>query len=369
MKILIDIGHPAHVHLFRYFYSEMNKRGHELFVTVKEVPAAQRLLKLYDIPFITLGRKSEGITGKATNQLLYDWRMLKLVRNERIDIGIGSSLTIAHVSRLTRMRSVMFDDDDDAVEPLMTKFGHPFTDIVVSPDSLRGRRRKKNTVFYPGYHELAYLHPAWFTPDPEVLSEAGLSDSDRFFVLRFNAFRAHHDRRAGGLSFEQKRSLISFLENYGRVIITSEKETEPEFRRYQSGIAPDKIHSLIYYSSAFIGDSQTMSSEAAMLGVPSFRCNTFAGRLSSLEELEKRYGLTHAFQPSGFESMLNMLKDMLAKPELRSEWHARRDEMLKEKINVTNFMIQLVEDYPGILTVLKNDPEFFRNFMGRYTDE
>ena len=35
MNILIDIGHPAHVHLYRNFYSEMKAKGHNLHVTVK----------------------------------------------------------------------------------------------------------------------------------------------------------------------------------------------------------------------------------------------------------------------------------------------------------------------------------------------
>ena len=42
----------------------------------------------------------------------------------------------------------------------------------------------------------------------------------------------------------------------------------------------------------FIGDSQTMTSEAAVLGVPSLRCNSFAGRISYINEQEFKYGLT-----------------------------------------------------------------------------
>ncbi|MBE0673893.1 MAG: DUF354 domain-containing protein, partial [Bacteroidales bacterium] len=294
MRILIDIGHPAHVHLFRHFYHEMKQRGHEVTVTVKEIDSAQRLLGLYGIPFISLGSKSDGLMKKAFRQLLYDLRMLRLVRREKTDIGIGSSVTIAHISRLSRMKSIMMDDDDDAVEPLMTAFGHPFTDLVVSPDSLKGRRRKRGTVFYPGYHELAYLHPNRFTPDRSVLADAGLSANDRYFVLRFNAFRAHHDKGAMGINQEQKIQLVRFLEGYGKVIITTEKEASPEFARYMISVSPEKIHSLIYYSTMFIGDSQTMASEAAVLGVPSLRCNSFAGLLSSLEEEEKKYGLTYA---------------------------------------------------------------------------
>ncbi|MBE0674550.1 MAG: DUF354 domain-containing protein [Bacteroidales bacterium] len=364
MRLLIDIGHPAHVHLFRQFYHEMKERGHEVTVTVNEIASAQRLLGLYGIPFITLGSKSDGLMKKAFRQLLYDLRMLRLVRRQKTDIGIGSSVTIAHVSRLSRMKSIMLDDDDDAVEPLMTVFGHPFTDLVVSPDSLRGRRRKRGTVFYQGYHELAYLHPNRFTPDPGVLADAGLTAGDRYFVLRFNAFRAHHDKGATGLSQEQKLELVRFLEGYGKVIITTEKEIPPEFAGYRISVSPEKIHSLIYYSTLFIGDSQTMASEAAVLGVPSLRCNTFAGLLSSLEEEEKKYGLTYAFSPDDFERLMEKTKELLDNPRLRAEWQAKRKAMLADKIDVTSFLVWLVEGLPESTEKIRNDPGYQKRFGG-----
>ena len=343
MKILIDIGHPAHVHLFRNFYFEMKGRGHELVVTVKEIPAATELLNLYGIPFISLGRKSDSITGKGFRQLSYDLRMLRIVRRNGMDIGVGSSITLAHVSRVSKMKSIIFDDDDDEVEPLFRYFGHPFTDVLVSPEALRNKRRKADTVYYPGYHELAYLHPVWFTPDPAVLKEAGLKEGEPFFVLRFNAFKAHHDSGAVGLLPPQKRRLIEVLGEKGKVLITSEQKIEVEFEKYRISISPTKIHSLLYYSTMFIGDSQTMTSEAAVLGTPALRCNTFAGRITYLEELEKRYGLTFAYRPEDFDLLMTKLEELLSMTDLKIGWQAKRRVMLDQKIDVTSFMIDLVE--------------------------
>ena len=345
MRILIDIGHPAHVHLFRNFYHEMKKRGHELTVTVKEIPSAISLLEIYGIPFISLGPKSDHLAGKAIRQLMYDLRMLRIVKRKGVEIGVGSSITLAHVSKISSMRSVIFDDDDDEVEPLFAGSGHSLADILVSPDVLRGKRKRKDTLFYPGYHELAYLHPERFTPDHAVLDEAGLKENDPFFVLRFNAFKAHHDGRATGLQPQQKTRLVEFLEKHGKVLITSEKEITPEFSRHRISISPDKIHSLLFYSLMFIGDSQTMTSEAAVLGVPSLRCNTFAGRISYLDEQERKYGLTFAFQPEEFDLMMNKLNDLLLNPGLKEEWQLKRREMLNDKTDLTNYMIALIEDY------------------------
>lgn len=355
MRILIDIAHPAHVHLFRNFYHEMKSRGHELMVTVKELPSAMKLMEVYGMPYVSIGRKSDGLTGKAMNQLLYDWRMLKIVHRQKTELGIGSSITIPHISRVTGMKSIMFDDDDDAVEPLVTAFGHPFTDTVVSPDALKGSRKTRGAVFYPGYHELAYLHPSRFTPDMEVPREAGIVDGEPYFVMRFNAFKAHHDKGVRGLDTGQKLRLVKLLEDYGRVLITTEKDAEPEFSKYIIRISPEKIHSLICYSTMFIGDSQTMSSEAAVMGVPSLRCNSFAGCLSILEEEEKRYGLTFAYAPDQFELLVDKVRELLSLPGLKQEWMHRRQRLLKDKIDVTSFMVWLAENYPESRSVKDSD--------------
>jgi len=346
MRVLIDIGHPAHVHLFKNFYSEMISRGHDCLVTVREIPSAIRLLQIFKIPFISIGSKSDGLLKKAMNQVYYNKQVYSIVRDRKIDIGLGTSITLAHVSAVSGMKSLLFDDDDDKVQPLMTLFGHPFADHVVSPDSLRGKRRKSNTVYYYGYHELAYLHPEIFTPDQSVLADLGISRGEIYFILRFNAFKAHHDRSAQGLSDPQKIQLVHYLEQHGRVIITSESATNELLRKYLLKISPEKIHSLLYFSKMLIGDSQTMTSEACALGVPSLRCNSFAARLAVLEEEEKKYGLTYSFRPDEFESLMARLDSLLSNDFLHDEWQAKRKRMLNDKINVTAFMIWLVENYP-----------------------
>lgn len=362
MKILLDIGHPAHVHVYRNLLAELIKRGHEVTVTVKDLSSATTLLKLYDIPFITIGRRGRSIAGKGISQLIFNFRLLALVFRKRIDLGLGSSITNAHISRISPIRSIIFDDDDDEVQPLVTKFGHPFADCVVSPDVLRGKRRKKNTVYYAGYHELAYLHPKRFIPDPSVLEDAGLSAGEPFFIMRFNAFKAHHDIGVKGLSADQKLLLVKHLLPHGKVFITSEGETEKELEAFKLKTEPHKVHSLIYYATMLIGDSQTMTSEAAVLGTPSLRCNSFAGRISYLEELEHKYSLTYAFKPDNFEGLMEKLNFLLSLQSLKEEWSMRRNRMLSEKIDVTAFMVWFIENYPSSVQVMKDDPDFQYRF-------
>ena len=113
MKVLIDINHPAHVHLLRNVYKMLMDKGNEVMVVVKEIPSAIKLLDLYGIPYVNIGKKDDSIAKKGFDQLVYAWRILKLVRSNHIDIGVGTSINLPHVSKFSSMKSVVLDDDDD----------------------------------------------------------------------------------------------------------------------------------------------------------------------------------------------------------------------------------------------------------------
>ena len=345
MNILVDIGHPAHVHLFYPLSKELSERGHRLFYSVRDIPVAIRLMEHYGmVPYLNLGRKHDNLIGKAQSVLHQDIQLLKFVRKHHVDIGISSGIVLGHVSRFSRMKAFMFDDDDDAAEPQIVKYGHPLTDVVFTPDCIH--RMTKQAVYYAGTHELAYLHPKRFTPDPSVLQRAGIQKGERFFIMRFVALKGHHDVGQQGLTMDQKKALVALLKTHGRVIITSERTIEPEFEQYRLPVPPEEIHSLMAYSAMFLGDSQTMTSEAAVLGVPALKCNTFAGRLSVPNMLENKYGLCYAYQPQQFDEMYHHIEQLLAKDpeELRNEWHAKQQRMIDDMIDPTDFFVNYIEN-------------------------
>ena len=224
------------------------------------------------------------------------------------------------------------------------------------------KEKKKETIFYPGYQELAYLHPNCFKPDINVLNELEINKDDPFFILRFNVFKAHHDIGITGLTLKQKLELIEILKTKGKVFITTERNIEPELVEYQLKVSPEKIHSLMSYATMFLGDSQTMTSESAVLGVPSLRCNSFAGRIAYLEEEEHKYHLTFGFKPDNFAEMIFKLKELLDMPNLKEEWQKRREKMLNDKIDVTSFWCWFIENYPNSMSLIKNTQEFWQKF-------
>ena len=360
MNILIDIAHPAHVHLIKNTYYELINKGHKVIVTVKDIPSAIQLLNIFEIPFIYLGGKSDSLIGKAFLQLKFNYLLWKVVLREKIDIAFGSSLTIAQLSKYTKVKSIILDDDDDVVEPLFVKYAHPAADHILSPAC--AIRRTQKMIGYSGYHELAYLHPNRFNPDESVLSEIGVQPGEKYFILRFNAFKAHHDVGVQGLSLENKRQLISLLERHGKVFITTERNIDDEFKPYQLKVSPDKAHSLMYYATMLVGDSQTMTSEAAVLGTPAIRCNTFVRRISYLEEEEFKYNLTYGFLPENSDSLFSKINELLEMPNIKNEWKKRRENMLKDKIDVTAFLTWFIENYPQSAQIMRENPDYQYKF-------
>nr|MDA3884790.1 hypothetical protein [Candidatus Delongbacteria bacterium] len=109
-------------------------------------------------------------------------------------------------------------------------------------------------------------------------------------------------------------------------------------------IDPWDMHHVLAFAKLVISDSQTMTAEAAVLGIPSIRYNSFVGRISYLEELEHKYDLTYGFLPDrDEEKLLTTLKDMLSQNNLKETWQEKKEHMLTEKIDLNQWMIDLFE--------------------------
>lgn len=346
MNILIDIGHPGHVHLFRHAARTWINRGHRILITIRERDIIPSLLRAHGFDFVIASKPRSGFLGMCWELIEHDLKVLEMAMVNRVDLLLGTSVSAAHVSRVTNARSIIFNEDDADYVQRFSRLTYPFADAIVIPACLRDKLTPR--VFtHNSYHELAYLHPDRFQPDPEVLTVLGVSPDEPFFIVRLVAFKAHHDTSHRGLSVTAKHRLIDHLSRFGRVFLTVEGEVPEEFKPYQIPLQPHLIHHAMAFATLLIADSQTMTMEAAVLGTPAIRCNTFVGRCSVIEELEGKYGLTYGFPPHEEERMFERIAELLEQPGLKEEWASRRRRMLADKIDLTTWMVDFVENYHG----------------------
>ncbi len=361
LTILFEINHPGHIHLFRNLAAELGKKGISCRFLIKSEPVIDYLAGFYGLHYIKLGKKGKGLLLKYIYQIVFLFKSIRIVKKFKPVLGLGVSMNLPMVSRFTQMKSIGFDDDDMAVTPVFARYANKASTIL-TPSSLAHEKRGENHIVYNGFHELAYLHPNRFIPDPKIFEILGINSETEYFVLRFNSFKAHHDIGEKGMTFEQKRQLISKLEKKGKVFLSTESEVEPEFESYKLPDRPELIHSILAFAKMYVGESQTMTSEAAVLGTPALKCNTFAGRLSVPNELEEKFGLCYSFLPVDYDKMLLKMDELLAMPDLKTEWGIRRKRMLAEKIDVTGFLAWFIENYPESVHTMKDHPEYKNQF-------
>lgn len=345
MKILFDLLHPAHFHLFKNVIAELLGGGHEVDIIARQKDCLPALLDSSGWPYTLIRRRgTAGLPTLALETLRAAVLAAGKGLRKKIDILAGTSVSIGPAARLCGACACIFEEDDAAVIPLMVRFGYPFAHYIITPKWLEQENHGRKHLTYSGFHELAYLHPNRFEPDAGIRRELGVSGDQRYFLLRLVALKAHHDVGQKGLSREQARQIIRKLSEYGRVFISAESDLADDLKPYQLPVPPHRILDVLAFADLLISDSQTMSVEAAMLGTPSIRCNTFVGRLSVLNVLDRRYELTAGFLPSDFDNLLTLLDRWLHMPDLKAQWQIRRHRMLSECIDLTEWMLSLFED-------------------------
>lgn len=342
MKILVDIGHPAHVHFFKHFAWIMKEKGHQILITARKKDVTLRLLDAYRLHYENVGYYHKGLFTKMVDMLRIDWNMYKVARkfNPDILISLGSP-NAAHVSALLRKPHIAFEDTEPSREQYYLY--SPFADVICTPSCFKKDLGKKQ-VRYEGYHELAYLHPNYFKPDPSVLDDLGLKEGDKFVVVRFVAWQASHDVGQHGFDLQAKRKLIKELEKYVRVFITSESPLPEEFDKYRITTPPEKIHDLLYYAMMYIGEGATMATEAAILGTPSVYTSSLSNTMGNFIELEKKYDLIYSFREP--DKAIKKALELIQQPDLKEKWAKKRQRLLSDKIDVTQFMVDFIENYP-----------------------
>lgn len=337
MRILVDIGHPAHVHYFKNLMWEMAKKGHEFLITARDRGIVFHLLDIYGFDYLSRGKGSTNALGKVLGIPKTDFFIYNQARKFNPDLFLSfGSMYAAHASKLLGKPHIAFDDTEHSrIEHILYL---PFTDLVCTPEWF-GKDFGKKHIRFDGFMESTYLHPNYYKPDPKVLDEVGISEGDTFFVLRFVSWEAVHDISHGGASEKQKRELVDLLRSRGRVLITSESRLPKELEGYKCTIAPEKIHDLLHYATMYVGEGATMATESALLGTPATFINSLANTMGNLNVLEEN-GLVAQFKDSG-ASMKHLEGIDFDKKKME---HVKKSvSFTNSKVDVTKWMMDLLE--------------------------
>ncbi len=342
MRVLIDIGHPAHVHFFRNPIQQLQAHGHEVIITSRDKEFALELLDEMGLEHHSLSALGKGgILSLGKELICRDWALWRIVKKTQPDImaAIGG-VFIAHVGKLTGIPSLVFYDTENAT--LQNAITYPLASAVIVPNCYHGKLPASRYIRYQGYHELSYLHPKHFTPSREMAIANGLNKEGDTFFLRLVSWQANHDIGEKGWNPQLLQQLVDKLSQLGKVLISSEATLPEALQPYAYKGAVKEVHHVMAFCRAFIGESATMASECAVLGVPAiYAAETGRGYTT---EQEEKYGLVRNLHHIDFLGLEKLVDEVLAEPV--ETWTTARQQLLDDCVDVTDFVTHCMEDFP-----------------------
>jgi len=336
---------------------KLQELNYDILICAREKEVTTDLLKKYGFPYTVVSVAKPPLIPLLKEQTHRIVEFSRILSQFQPDISISMmDPTLAFPSRLKGIPFIGLTDTENAEAAINSAL--PFTEAVLTPSCFKKILGPKQ-IFYNGNHELAYLHPTRFTPDPSVLTEIGLTEDDPFTIVRFVSWQATHDIGQHGLTLETKRKAIREFEKSGPVFITSEKILPDEFEKYRISVSPEKMHHLLYYATLLYGESATMASECAVLGTSAIFCD-YTGRGYTDEE-ESRYHLVYNFKLDKVsqERSIEKAAELLQNPLLKESSRQKRALLLQDKIDVTAFLVWFIENYPGSFTEMKENHEIY----------
>ncbi len=352
-RFIIDIGHPAQVHNFKYVYRELVDRGWQGFFTLKDKEVAKKLLDHYEIPYRELRRNYKGKLVNMIVALLNTIQFTFICLRYKPGIIISrNSIHSSLTGKLLRINHIALSDTESALN--LSKY----VDAVVTGESYK-LDLGDNHIHGKLNIELFYLHPKRFKLDKDIYRLLNLKPGEKFTLIRFVSWQAHHDTGLEGMSLENKIKSVKAFEKFGKVLISSEKQLPAELEKYKISVPPERMHDVLAVASLMYGESSTMASEAAMLGTPAIFLDD-VGR--GYTDEEEDYGLVFNFTstPEYQEKAIRKGVELLQIDS--SVIRKRRDVFLEDKIDATGFLAWFIEDFPESLRIMKENPDYQERF-------
>ena len=343
MRLFFNISHPAHVHFFKNAIKILQDRGHEVIIGARDKEFTTRLLDALGFKFTILTKKRKGFFG-----LLYELGEQQakighlITTTGRFDLMCQiSGIFNAPIGRVLRIPTLAFSDtENDRLGNSLSFFLSRHVFLTSCFDHAAGGSWAKQ-IHYPGYHELAYLSPTFF---PHELK------ANARFLLRFVGWGAGHDIGEKSLTDKQKIELAQLLQPFGEVVISSEAPLPAEITHLSAKFHPLHVHEFMTTCKLVIGESATMASEAACLGIPAvYIADTGRGYTT---EQDQKFDLIRHYRLDQWPLIIETVSQW-ARQDLAAEWQAKRWRMLLDKIDVTLWLVDLIENYPDSLNLIK----------------
>lgn len=348
MKFFIDIGHPAHVHYFKFLINKLEKKGHHVFVSARDKDVTIELLNDCNIRYYNRGKGKNTLIGKIIYLLKTNLILFKKAKEFCPDLFISfASPYAAQVSFMMNKHHIAFTDTEHAKLGIASFL--PFSNVVLTPN-VYDRDLGKKHIRFNGFMEQCYMNEK-ISSKPIINPKYIIHDKS--VLIRLVSWNASHDIGQSGFLIKDLESLINSIKDSVNIFISCEGNIPKKFIKYELPIQPNSIHNLLKFVDLFIGEGATMASECAMIGTPAIYVNSLTA--GTIKEQEK-FGLIYRFSSS--KGVLPKALDILKQKDIKTKYRLRSGEMIKKQINLKKFIYWFITNYPESFKILKKDPSF-----------
>lgn len=353
-KVIIEIGHPNDVHQFKYLYSELLNSGIDVLFLVKKKDIVIELMEAYSLPYKIFAVTPKGFFRKVLSLPLFNLKYFSLAKRFEPDLILSrNSPHSAHYAFLMRIPHFGFADTENS--GYADKLAVPFIKYFFTSSSFNNNFPGFH-YRYPGYIESWYLHPERFTADEKVLSLLGLKKNEKFSIVRFVSWQAHHDIGLSGLTDEFKIELVNTLSQYGKVFISSEKKLPIELEKYKFSIPAQYMHDALYFATMFYGESATMASECAVLGTPAIYLDPVGRGYTNHQE--SAFKMVHNFSLDKKSLVLSLKRvNDIFQEDYGQYQVANHKKLLEYLIDPIKFFSWVIINFPQSIDELKSNPQ------------
>ncbi len=362
MNILFTTHHPAQIHCFRIARSLLIEAGHNIFWLASEKDVSSSLLNSYQIEYGLLQRPGKGIFSKAKILISNTITSISFIRRHHIDMILSMGSPYLSLAGFF-MRKTHISIEDTESTRIYDRIFCKFVSALLTAKSF-GNTYRKDQIKFEGNLELLYMHPKRFKP-PErekVAKLLGIEEDESYVIMRFVSWEAFHDRSLSGFSDDNKIKAVEAFSRFSKVFISAEKEVPEDIQEYLIQVPPEKMHDVLAHARLFFGESATMASESAVLGIPAIYMNE--NWLGYTDE-EKKYGLLFSFKENASDQHKAIQKgvELLKKNDLEKEMAHNRTRFLEKKIDLTGFLVWFIENWPESKIIMMEDPDYQNRFI------
>jgi predicted glycosyltransferase len=363
MRVLFYVNHPVDPYVVFNCAQSLKDRGEEVFFVILEKESIIRqIVEAKGFENTVIGTTQSSFLGKILNSFKIVPKIRSVVRSFRPDIVFSPrtpyvSFALANV----KTHLIAWEDTETGTFSYNNSIWR--IDSLLMPDSFYLKKNSEKIIRFNGYKELAYLHPKQFTPNRKVIQKLGLNESDKIVLMRFSALKAMHDQGLDSVAVQNEAKILDFIHRIEKLydakvfISMTERSLDAKFEKYCLNIQPEEYSHFLSFCSLYLGEGTTTASEAGVLGVPWI--NIQKTQRGYLIDQEENYGLGKRIEDidTAFKEAESYLKR-----DTRLEWKQKREKLLQDKINVSDFITWFTLNYPSSRDDMRVNPEIQNQF-------